>query len=73
VNVLVCGRRNKVDKMQRLILKRIKKKSDMPKLDTHNITNMVLNNIRFCLFLDSDDRYFLEGNKKIYEIVNKID
>ena len=58
--------------MQELKLKRIKKKSELPKYDKIPITSMNLNDMLFSLYLDSDDRYFLEGNEKIYEIVNEI-
>jgi hypothetical protein len=58
--------------MQRLILKRIKKKSEQP-IKPLPITQLHLNDMYFSLYIDVGDRYFIEGNNKVYEIVNKIE
>ena len=63
---------NRRDKMQRLILKRIKKKSDMPK-NPILISYIELNKMNFDFIFDANDRCFFKGNNKIYEVVNKIE
>ena len=57
--------------MQTLKLKRIKKKDLMP-VKPLPITQLKLNNMSFSLCIDADDRYFINGNGKTYEIVNEL-
>jgi len=57
--------------MQRLKLKRLKKKADMPKRNTVNCIAFVLNNQYFTLSVEIDDRVFVENNSngKVYQLV----
>lgn len=57
---------------QQLILKRVKKKEFLP-IKPIPIKQMKLNGMYFDLLLDKMDRYYLRGNNKIYQIVNKIE
>ena len=59
---------------QMLKLKRVKKKSDMPKRNTVNCIAFDLNNQYFTLSVELDDRVFIENNSngKIYTLINQI-
>lgn len=61
--------------MQRLKLKRVKKKADMPKRNTVNCIAFDLNNQYFTLSVELDDRVFVtnNSNEKIYQLINEID
>lgn len=66
--------RLKMDRMQRLKLKRIKKKSDMPKRNTIQFMNIVLNEQAFDIAEEKDGRIIITNhdNDKVYELINEI-
>lgn len=60
--------------MQRLKLKRIKKKSEMPERRTVNTIDFNLNNQYFDLSVEITDKVYVtnHSNGKIYQLVNEI-
>jgi len=60
--------------MQRLKLKRIKKKADMPERRTTYFKGFYLNNQYFSFTIEITDRVYITNktNGKIYQLVNEI-
>ncbi len=61
--------------MQRLKLKRIKRKSEMPERRTVDDITFVLNNQQFDCSVEITDKVYITNhfNEKIYQLVNEID
>ena len=58
-----------------LKLRRIIKKQEIPNINNCiRLLHIVLNNQKFTMFQDEDDRVYLinQVNKKIYELVNEV-
>lgn len=60
--------------MQRLKLKRIKKKSDLPERRTVKTTDFTLNGHHFDLSIEITDKVFITNNTngKIFQLVNEV-
>lgn len=60
--------------MQRLKLKRVKKKNDLPERRTVKTTDFMLNGQHFDLSIEITDKVFITNNTngKIFQLVNEV-
>ena len=65
---------NKVIVMQRLKLKRIKKKVDMPERRTVFFKELKLNNQTFSFTIEINGKVYItnDSNGKVYELINEV-